>query len=84
MVFTINFVKPLNKFIMAKKLFTIARSDKKTRSKALELLDKEENIIDACEVFGGKKDEDFDNANWIENQTSFVINANFNESNNLF
>ncbi len=69
---------------MAKKLFTIARSDKKTRSKALELLDKEENIIDAFEVFGGKKDIDFENANWIENQASFEIKANFNESNNLF
>jgi hypothetical protein len=69
---------------MAKKLFTIARSDKKTRSKALEFLDKKENIIDACEVFGGKKDDDFENANWIENQASFEINANFNESNNLF
>jgi hypothetical protein len=70
-------------FVMAKKLFTIARSDKKTRKKAIGLLDKEENIIDAFEVFGGKKDNDFDNSNWLQNQASFEINANFNESNNL-
>jgi hypothetical protein len=69
---------------MAKKLFTIARSDKKTRRKAIKLLDEKENIIDAFEIFGGKKDNDFENDNWIENQVSFEINANFNDSNNQF
>jgi hypothetical protein len=67
---------------MAKTFFTIARSDKKTRKKAIELLDKEENIIDAFEVFGGRKDDDtFENSNWIEDNASFELKSGFNDSN---
>ena len=42
---------------MIKKIFTIARSDKKSRKKALEQLN-QQGLINAEEVLGGKKDDE--------------------------
>ena len=66
---------------MIKKIFTIARADKKTRKKAIEILDKQENMIDAEEVFGGKK-EDFEKGGYFIDETvSTKINAFYQDPN---
>jgi hypothetical protein len=68
---------------MIKKIFTVARSDKKTRKKAIEILEKQENMIDADEVFGGKK-EGFEKGEYFINESvSTQINANYQEPNDF-
>lgn len=66
---------------MIKKIFTIARGDKKTRKKAIEVLDKQENIIDAEEVFGGKKDDFEKGGYFIDETVSTQINAFYQDPN---
>jgi hypothetical protein len=68
---------------MIKKIFTIARNDKKARKKAIEVLGKQENMIDADEVFGGKK-EDFEKGGYFIDETvSTQINAFYQEPNDI-
>lgn len=62
---------------MIKKIFTIARSDKKSRKKALEQLDNLEGRIDASEVLGGKIDEKDKREFFIKIQSSSQINSSY-------
>lgn len=69
---------------MIKKIFTIARSDKKSRKKALEQLS-QHGLIDADEVLGGRKDGDtHGNDHFIRDQASTQINDNYQNSNEIF
>ena len=68
---------------MIKKVFSIARSDKKSRKKALEQLN-QQGLIDADEILGGRKDNDtHEDAHFIREQTSNRINDNFQNSNEI-
>jgi hypothetical protein len=68
---------------MIKKIFTVARKDKKTRKKAIEILGKQENMIDADEVFGGKR-EDFEKGGYfIDESVSSQINSIYQDPNNF-
>jgi hypothetical protein len=68
---------------MIKKIFTVARNDKKSRKKAIEILGKQENMIDADEVFGGKK-EDFEKGGYFIDQTaSTQINSAYQDPNDF-
>ena len=62
---------------MIKKIFTIARSDKKSRKKALDQLDDLEGRIDASEVLGGKLDEDDKGGFFIKIGISSQINSSY-------
>ena len=62
---------------MIKKIFTIARSDKKSRKKALDQLDNLEGRIDASEVLGGKLDEDGKESFFIKIASSSQINSSY-------
>ena len=62
---------------MIKKIFTIARGDKKSRKKALEQLDNLEGRIDASEVLGGKIDEKDKREFFIKIQSSSQINSSY-------
>ena len=69
---------------MIKKIFTIARSDKKSRKKALEQLN-QQGLIDANEVLGGKKDGGtHGDGHFIRDQTSNRINDNYQNHNDIF
>ncbi|MEY4538798.1 MAG: hypothetical protein RLZZ306_555 [Bacteroidota bacterium] len=70
---------------MIKKIFTIARSDKKLRKKALSQLN-QQGLIEANEVLGGKKDSDnsYGNDHFIRDQASNHINDNYQNNNNIF
>lgn len=69
---------------MIKKIFSIARSDKKSRKKALEQLN-QQGLIDADEVLGGKKDGDaYGDGHFIRDQTSNQINDNYQKPNEIF
>lgn len=69
---------------MIKKIFTIARSDKKSRKKALEQLS-QQGFIDADEVLGGKKDgSTYGNDHFIRDQASNHINDNYQNLNEIF
>ncbi len=69
---------------MIKKIFSIARSDKKARKKALEQLN-QQGLIDADEVLGGKKDGDaYGDGHFIRDQTSNHINDNYQNHNDIF
>jgi hypothetical protein len=68
---------------MLKKIFTVARNDKRTRKKAIEVLGKQENLIDADEVFGGKK-EGFEKGEYFINESvSSQINAFYQDPNDF-
>jgi hypothetical protein len=68
---------------MIKKIFTVARKDKKTRKKAIEILEKQENMIDADEVFGGKK-EGFEKGEYfIMESVSSQINSIYQDPNDF-
>ncbi len=69
---------------MFKKFFTIARSDKKSRNKALNQLDEHEGRIDASEVLGGKKEDMNANSSWVKDATSTKINSIFQDPNDIF
>ena len=70
---------------MIKKMFTIARSDKKSRKKALAQLN-QQGLIDADEVLGGKKDGDntYGDDHFIRDQASNHINDNYQNYNEIF
>ncbi len=67
-----------------KKIFTIARSDKKSRRKALEKLN-QEGFIDATEVLGGKQDDGEGGGNpfFIRQEASNQINGIYQDSNDF-
>jgi hypothetical protein len=69
---------------MIKQLFTIARSDKKSRKKALEHL-KHQGLIEAGEVLGGKKEGDnaYGDDHFIRDQASNHINDNYQNYNEI-
>jgi hypothetical protein len=62
---------------MIKKIFTIARSDKKSRKKALEQLDNIEGRIDALEVLGGRVDKEDKGGFFIRQEVSSQINSSY-------
>jgi hypothetical protein len=67
---------------MIKKIFSIARSDKKSRKKALEQLNQQG---DADEVLGGKKGgSNHGDDHFIRDQTSNHINDNYQNPNEIF
>ena len=70
---------------MINKIFTIARSDKKSRKKALAQLN-QQGMIDADEVLGGKRDEDnsYGDDHFIRDQASNHINDNYQNHNDIF
>jgi hypothetical protein len=68
---------------MIKKIFTIARSDKKSRKKALEQLN-QQGLIDADEVLGGKIDGVLHSgSHFIKDQVSGSINDNYQNLNEI-
>ena len=68
---------------MIKKIFTIARSDKKSRKKALEQLN-QQGLIDVDEVLGGKTDGVIHSGNhFIKDQVSNGINDNYQNLNEI-
>jgi hypothetical protein len=68
---------------MIKKIFTIARSDKKSRKKALEQLN-QQGLIDADEVLGGKMDGIINSGDhFIRDQVSNGINDNYQKFNEI-
>ncbi|MES2518842.1 MAG: hypothetical protein V4585_12085 [Bacteroidota bacterium] len=62
---------------MIKKIFTIARSDKKTQKKALQQLDEHEGRIDASEILGGKIDNNDKGGFFIRQEVSSQINSSY-------
>jgi hypothetical protein len=69
---------------MIKRIFSIARTDKKSRKKALEQLN-QQGLIDADEVLGGKKDGGtYGDDHFIRDQTSNHINDNYQNPNEIF
>jgi hypothetical protein len=62
---------------MIKKIFSISKSDKKSRKKALEQLDDLEGRLDASEVLGGKVDEQGKEDFFIKIQSSSQINSSY-------
>jgi hypothetical protein len=62
---------------MIKKIFTIARSDKKSQKKALEQLDALEGRIDATEILGGKTDKEDKGTLFIRVESSSQINSSY-------
>lgn len=62
---------------MIKKIFTIARSDKKKQKKALQQLDEDEGRIDASEVLGGKTDDINGGGFFIRQEVSSQINSSY-------
>jgi hypothetical protein len=69
---------------MFKKFFTIARSDKKSRKKALHQLDEHEGRIDASEVLGGRQDDTDVNGSWVKDGASTEFNSIFQDPNDIF
>jgi hypothetical protein len=70
---------------MIKRIFTIARSDKKSRKKALEQLN-QQGLIDADEVLGGKMDgvvHSGSGNHFIRDQVSNGINDNYQNLNEI-
>jgi hypothetical protein len=68
---------------MIKKIFTIARSDKKKQKKALQQLDEHEGRIDASEVLGGKTDDINGGVFFIRQEVSSQINASYQEPDDI-
>jgi hypothetical protein len=60
---------------MIKKIFTIARSDKKSQKKALQQLDEHESRIDASEIMGGKTDDIDGGVFFIRQEVSSQMNS---------
>jgi hypothetical protein len=69
---------------MFKKFFTIARSDKKSRKKALHQLDEHEGRIDASEVLGGKRYGLDMNESFLKDAASTEFNSIFQDPNDIF
>jgi hypothetical protein len=69
---------------MIKKIFSIARTDKKSRKKALEKLI-EQGLVDGNEVLGGKKEGNtYGDDHFIRDQTSNHINDKYQNPNEIF
>jgi hypothetical protein len=82
-VFPISITQFLKAQDMIKKIFTIARSDKKSRKSALDQLN-QQGFIDADEVLGGRMDGINDNSNhFIRDQVSNGINDNYQNINDI-
>jgi hypothetical protein len=69
---------------MAKKFFTVAKSNKRLRDKTIEHLE-HEGLIDSEEVLGGKQngEESKQGSGWIKIEKSNQTNLNFEDNNDL-
>jgi hypothetical protein len=69
---------------MAKKFFSISKSNKKLRDKTIEQLE-HEGLIDSEEVLGGKQDDGKHNSGsgWIKIEKSNQVNPNFQDDNDI-
>lgn len=68
---------------MAKKFFSISKSNKKLRDKTIEHLE-HEGLIDSEEVLGGKQgDKENSSGGWIKIEKSNQVNPNFQDDNDI-
>jgi len=68
---------------MAKKFFSVPKSNKALRNKTIEHLE-HEGLIDAEEVLGGKQnDKESTQTGWIKIEKSSETNPNFQDDNDI-
>jgi hypothetical protein len=69
---------------MAKKFFTVAKSNKRLRDKTIEQLENE-GLIDSEEVLGGKHGDKEHNSGsgWIKIEKTNQANPNFQDDNDI-